>query len=160
MPASVATHSTAKARQEIAAIYARHARAFLKKDLSVMQNALSTDYLYHFRGESISREQSLQISHFQMRFFGANYNGLSIKFVSANTKIKSFQWRGNDAIVWFESKSVASASYQGRSRRSESVSYGREFWTPTSQGWKLRQTYVQSIRVWGNGQKVFDSDEL
>lgn len=159
-PASVATHSTWKARQELAALYQVQDKAMRRGDMTTFANTLSSDYQLYFQGEAINREQAVNLAAISARFYTLNANGFKVKPISYTTKFKTFAWRGNDAVVWVEERMVLESSYNGKSVRSETVQYGREFWSPTTDGWKLRQSFVKSMRVWRNGQKVYDTDEL
>jgi ketosteroid isomerase-like protein len=136
-----------RARREIAATYAKMARAMMRKDLPTLSAIEAADYqAFTKAGLSRSREQDLETTR---RLF------LLVKqFPKMQSKILSLTWRGPDAVVMAQTTPVSIMNQAGKTGRMEGVVITRDYWSRSAGGWQIRQSVEREGKVWLNGQRV------
>ncbi|PQV64143.1 hypothetical protein B1R32_107169 [Abditibacterium utsteinense] len=153
VPARAAESSSQKSgRAALVAIYQKTDQAMVKKDVAAMTFHLAPDYQSFMRtGQVLNRAQSVAMVQ---QLVTGSASGVKLNYTKCSTRILSLTWRGKDAVIMAETTAVGKAGKGGRTARMEQVSVTRDYWTPTAQGWKIRQSAESKSSVWMNGQRV------
>ena len=118
-------------RKVIAQSYDVYNQAVLRKDLAGLVAFLAPDY-EHYTVARL-RQDRVGFENLNRKMFG-----LPVQVVNLITKIQKIEWRGVDAVVYCDmgvtTKSTAGNAMPFTVRWKE-----RDYWSPTTQGWKLRQ---------------------
>ncbi len=140
-------------RAALLAIYKKVDLAMVKKDVSAMTFHLAPDYqgIAQTTGQVLNRAQSIAM---MQQLVTGSASGVRLNYTKCSTRAISLTWRGKDAIVMAETTAVGKAQKAGRAARMEQVSLTRDYWTPTAQGWKIRQSVESKSSVWVNGKRV------
>ncbi len=124
----------------------------VKDDLGNLMFYFAPDFQLHtLGGQVLNRAQTEQAM--KQTLSGAGV-GLPLDYTKVSTRIVSLSWRGKDAIVMAENTALAVAKKGGRAVRLETVSLARDYWTPTAQGWKVRQSVERAAKMWLDGKRV------
>lgn len=137
----------------IVAAYQTYDQAALKGDVATLMSFCTADFQdYSADGQVHNRAQVEAMNRMAL---GGMVMGVPVKITKCQTRVVSLTWRGKDAIVMVQNTSVAVARRDGRTSRSENVSLSRDYWTPTTQGWRVRQTAERINKQWIDGKRVF-----
>lgn len=155
-PARAAETAAQRAgRAAIIAAYDKQCQATVKKDVSAIVAFYAPDYaLYSKAGRVYNRSETEEMLR---RLIGMadRIAATGVKTDSTlATRIVSLTWRGKDAIVMSQTTGVNIAKKGARRVRTETVNLARDYWTPTSQGWKIRQTAERDAKMWLNGERI------
>ena len=152
LPVYAAESSAQKAgRAAIAALYKRNDQAMIKKDMPTLNALLAPNYQMTMKnGQSFNRAQSVAL----MQQLVSGSAGVKMSYSKVSTRILSLTWRGKEAVVMSEVTAIGKGQGGGREFSLQQVSASRDIWTPTAQGWKIRQSVETKSNVLVNGQRV------
>ena len=130
-------------RRAIIAAYDALDQAFVKKDTAAIMAKMAPDFVAHSRDNGVIDRDTFE------RVFRL-MEASDTRVIYSDTKIKKWQWRGPDAIVWIDSKNRMQAP-RGTILTWDTT---RHYWGKIGGKWQIRQEVTLAYKSLLNGKPL------